>query len=219
MFTYASLTQAIKDYTEQSSPEATFESQIPNFIRLAEERILKTTQLEAFQESVEVFWESGDRASGKPCDWLSTYALSIREDDDQDTRVVLQRKDKTFLDTYWPDYASTGTPRYYSDHDVDDFVLAPTPGHDMMAMLHYLRRPESLTTTVGGDMTWLSVNAPQALLYAALVEAYGFLKGEQEMMQFYDSRFMESISRLKNHGEGLEPDDSDRRGFIRTQPT
>lgn len=215
MFTLATLTQAIKDYTEND--ESTFVSQIPTFIQLAEERVFKSVQLEEFQDTSYIEITSGTRCVDKPCDWLSTYTLTLRHDDTPDERVLLQNKDSGFLDDYWPDYVSTGTPRYYADHDNTRFVIAPTPDVAYTVILHYLRRPESLVDAP--TPTWLATNAPQALLYGTLVEAYGYMKGQLELLQFYDTRFTESLMRMKNHGEGLEPDDSLRRGFIRTQPT
>lgn len=217
MFTYETLIQTIQNYTEND--EATFVSQLPTFVRFAEERILKAAQLLEFQDTVEVFWEAGDRCADKPCDWLATYALTLRDDDDHSERWTLLNKDKNFLDTFWPDYTQTGTPRFYTDYGVDKFAVAPTPNEDCMASLHYLRRPDSLVDVQANTETWLSTNAPQALLYGALAEASVFMKGEGERTQDYERRFNESILRMKNHGEALEPDDALRRGMIHTERT
>lgn len=217
MFTYDTLSQAIQDYTE--NPETTFISQIPTFIKFSEERILKATQLLDFQDTVKLFWEDGDRCADKPCDWLATYTLTFSADDDYSERWELLSKDKSFLDEFWPDYAQKGTPRYYTDYGTTQFAVAPTPDRDCIASLHYLRRPDSLVDVLSGEQTWISTNAPQALLYGALVEASIFMKGEGERTQDYERRFSESILRLKNHGEALEPDDSLRRGMIHTERT
>ena len=47
--TYGQLKQAIEDYTEND--ETSFVNNIPLFIRLAEERILKNVQLNLFQKN------------------------------------------------------------------------------------------------------------------------------------------------------------------------
>lgn len=217
MFTNATLTQAIQDWTENS--EASFIAQIPMFIRLAEERILKATQLQVFQDTQKDTVLTGTRTVPKPCDWLATYSLGVSAILVSGSRITLQNKDKTFLDSYWPDYSLNATPKYYADHSVTLFALAPTPDVDYDVIISYLRRPQSLADTSGDVQTWISTNAPQTLLYASLVEAYTYLKGNQDMIQAYMQRFGESIVRLKNHGEALEPDDSYKKSIIRGQVT
>ncbi len=52
-----------------------------------------------------------------------------------------------------------------------------------------------------------------ALLYGSLVEAYTYMKGEQDMMQLYEQRFMQEIQRLKDLAEARENSDAYRRGL------
>jgi hypothetical protein len=73
------------------------------------------------------------------------------------------------------------------------------PDANYSVELTYLYKPTSLVTDTTG--TWLSTNAKNALLYGALVEAYTFLKGEQDLMALYENRFMQEIERLKNRAE------------------
>jgi hypothetical protein len=84
--------------------------------------------------------------------------------------------------------------------------------------LHYYYRPSSLTTDDSGT-TWISTNAPDALLYASLVEAYTFMKGENDLIQLYTSRYAESLARLKNYAEGRNYSDSYRDGQVRVPKT
>ena len=79
---------------------------------------------------------------------------------------------------------------------------------------HYFYRPASLTAGSGSGTTWLSINAELSLLYGALVEAYIFMKGEQDMMAYYDKRFTESLSGLKMLGEAKETTDEYRTGKV-----
>ena len=69
--------------------------------------------------------------------------------------------------------------------------------------------------TAGSDSgtTWLSENAPNALLYGSLYEAYAYMKGEPDMLQLYDSRFTEALSRIKDLAEARENTDAYRRGL------
>ena len=65
------------------------------------------------------------------------------------------------------------------------------------------------------EFTWISTNAPDALLYASLVEAYTFMKGESDLIQLYTARFTEAMSRLKVYGEAQENTDAYREGLVR----
>jgi len=69
------------------------------------------------------------------------------------------------------------------------------------------------TTTLVSPLTWLSENAPNALLYGALVEAYTYMKGEADMMQLYEQRFMQEMQRLKDLAEARENTDAYRKGL------
>ena len=97
---------------------------------------------------------------------------------------------------------------------VDTFIIAPTPDSSYAVELHYYYRPASLTTDDSGT-TWISTNAPDALLYACLVEAYTFMKGETDLIQLYSARYGEAITRLKNYGEGQESTDAFRTGLVK----
>ena len=105
-------------------------------------------------------------------------------------------------------------PKYYSSFDVSNFILAPTPNGSFVAELHYLYRPASLTAGSGSGTTWLSENAELSLLYASLIEAYIFMKGEQDVMAMYDKRYQESLVGLKLLGEAKETTQDYRVGRI-----
>jgi len=79
--------------------------------------------------------------------------------------------------------------------------------------LHYYYRPASITAGAGAGTSWLSENAPSALLYGSLVEAYTYMKGETDMMQLYEQRFAQEIQRLKDLAEARENSDAYRRGL------
>ena len=91
--------------------------------------------------------------------------------------------------------------------------MGPTPDQAYTVELHYYYRPASITAGASSGHTWLSTNAPNALLYGSLVEAYTYMKGEQDMMQLYEQRFMQEIQRLKDLAEARENSDAYRRGL------
>jgi hypothetical protein len=208
-FTYAQLKQAIQDYTEND--ETSFVNNLPLFIRLAEERILKGVQLNLFQKNQFGNMTSGNEYLAAPSDFLAPFSLSIDVSGDKE---FLLYKDLDFVQTYTPDATTTGQPKYYAQFDVDNFIIAPTPDANYTVDIHYLYRPASITVGAESGTTWLSENAELALLYACLIEAYIYMKGDANVMQMYNQRFMEAVSRLKNLGEAQETIDEYRSGPI-----
>ena len=176
-----------------------------------EERILKSVDLDFFRKNVEGGLTTGNKFLQKPSDYLATFSLSYVKNSEN---IFLLQKDVNFIQQYTPNPATTGSPIYYSSFDVDNFIVAPTPDADYVAELHYYYRPASLTTDNSGT-TWISTNAPDALLYACLIEAYSFMKGESDLLQLYTSRYGEAITRLKVYGEGQENTDAYREGLVK----
>ena len=196
-WTYATLTAAIQSYTENE--ETTFVANIDNFIKSAEERILKEARLEAFRKNSTATITADNKYLPKPTDWLYSYSMAIN--DGAGGHTFLLNKDVNFIQDYWPaGNSSSGTPKYYADYDVDNFIIAPTPDTADTAELHYFYRPASLTAGADSGTTWLSTNASLALLYASLVEAYTYMKGEQDLLRVYYSKYMEALMMLKDFG-------------------
>jgi len=209
-FTYGELKQAIQDYTEND--ETSFVNNIPLFIRQAEERILKQVQLSLFRKNATAFSDDGNPYLAVPSDFLAPYSLSYRGDDGD--RNFLEFKDVSFVQQYNPDTTTKGTPRYYSQFDVDYFLLGPTPDAIYTMELHYLYRPQSITELADSGTTWLSTNAEMALLYGSLIEAYIYMKGEADVLSMYEKRLQESIMGIKMLGEAKETTDQYRTGMV-----
>lgn len=209
-FTYAQLKQAIQDYTEND--ETSFVNNLPLFIRQAEERILKGVQLNLFRKNATASTTASNKYLACPTDFLAPYSLSLAGADGD--KYFIEFKDVSFIQTYTPDSTTTGTPRYYSQFDVDNFILGPTPDTTYTAELHYFYRPASLTAGAEDGTTWLSINAEMALLYGALIEAYIYMKGEQDVMAMYNQRFQEAVTGVKMLGEAKETTDQYRTGMV-----
>ena len=212
-FTLTTLKQSVQDWTEND--ETTFVNELDFFIKNAEERIFKTVDLDYFRKNVEGAATTGNKFLQKPDDYMATFSLSVIS---SGSNIFLLQKDVNFIQEYQPDPTVTGTPKYYAQFDVNNFILAPTPNADFAVELHYYYRPASLTTDNSGT-TWISTNAPDALLYGTLVEAYTFMKGEKDILDLYNGRFLESIARLKNYAEGRNYSDSYREGLVRQRQT
>ena len=207
-FTFDQLKQAIQDYSQNT--ESTFVGNLDEMIRSAEQRIFTTCDLEIFRRNQTGTITSGNQFLNVPTDYLASFSLSILN---SSSKEFLQQKDVNFIQEFNPNSSTTGVPRYYARFDTDNFILAPTPNANFTAELHYYYRPASLTAGSGSGTTWLSTNAPNAMLYGTLVEAYTFMKGEKDLMDLYNGRFIESLTRIKDLAEARENADSYRRGL------
>jgi hypothetical protein len=211
-FTLTTLKQSIQDWTQNS--ETTFVNELDFIIINAEERIFKSVDLDYFRKNVTGSMSSGNQFLQKPSDYLASFSLSFVNASSEN--VFLLQKDVNFIQEYSPNPSTTGTPKYYASYDVDNYIVGPTPDSNYTVELHYFYRPASITTDDSGT-TWISENASDALLYACLVEAYTFMKGEADMLQLYSQRYGEAISRLKVYGEGQENTDAYRDGLPRVK--
>ena len=210
-FTFTTLKTAIQDYTDNS--ESTFVSQLTRFILNAEERILKECQLDVFRRNSQGTTTASTKFLTKPTDFLAPFSLSVIS---SSSNEFLLYKQVSFLQDYTPNPTTDGIPKYYASWNDTSFLLAPTPNAALTAELHYFFRPTSISATADGT-SYLGTNAELALLYGALVEAYTFMKGEPDLLQLYNQRFVESIQWLKNLGEGEQTRDQYRYDRVRRE--
>ena len=214
-FTYAQLKTAIEDYCEVS--ESTFTANLPIFIQEAEERILKAVELPVFRKNVTGTAEGGNAYLSMPTDFLAPLSLAVI---DSNVYTYLLFKHVSFMRDYSPNPTVTGLPLYFSQFDDTTFFLAPTPNQPSVGVnytfeLHYKYRPDSLTAGADSGTTWLSVNAPNSILYGSLIEAVNFLKAPEELAN-YEQRFQESLLGLNKLGEGYGMRDEYRYDISRT---
>jgi len=198
-FTYSELKTTIQNYVDSS--ETTFVNTLNTIIEQGEERILKGVWLDNFKKNVTGTATSGTPYLGMPTDFLAPFSLSVI---DSDTYYFLNLKQVSFMRSYKPTTTGsvTGRPKYYAEFDSDSFIIAPTPDSNYTFELHYFYRPASLTAAGDSGSTWLSTNAPIALLYACLTEASIFLKMDPTETGLYNQRFEDALARLKNTAEG-----------------
>ena len=207
-FTYAQLKTAIQDYTDNA--ETTFVNHLNDFIKASEEKLLKSVDLDYFRKNVTSTLTSSDQFLTVPSDYLASFSLQITA---SGSESFLLQKDVNYLREYTPSATTTGLPKYYARFDENNFILAPTPNSAYTIELHYFYRPASLTAGADGGTTWLSTNAPYALLYGALIEAYTFMKGEADIIQNYTNLYMQYLERVKDLGEARENTDGYRVGL------
>ena len=207
-FTYSTLKSAIQAYADNT--ETTFVANLDNFIKAAEQRILNSIDLQYFRKNVSGTVTADNQYLAVPTDYLASFSLSVVNSSNKE---FLIEKDVNYIQSVNPNSTTTGVPKYYAYFDINNFILAPTPSANAVAELHYFYRPASLTAAGDSGTTWLSTNAPNAMLYGSLVEAYIYMKGEPDVMKSYTDRFMESLVRLKDYGEARENSDAYRRGL------
>jgi len=207
-FTLATLKTAIQDYADNS--ETSFVNNLPNFIKAAEEKIFKSNDLDIFRKNVTSAFTSSDAFLTVPADYLASFSLQITTSGSED---FLLQKDVNFIREYAPSSSTTGVPKYYARFDEDNFIVAPTPNSNYTLQLNYYFRPASLTAGADSGTTWISTNAPFALLYGSLVEASIFMKSESDTIQSYNGLYGQYLERLKDLGEARENTDGYRSGL------
>ena len=218
---YAALGAAIQAYTENT--EADFVANVPVFVTQAEQRIYNSMQFPSIRKNVTGLVSPSTPYLGCPSDFLAVYSMAVI--DGTGAYEYLLNKDVNFIRQAYPVPSDTGLPRYYAlfgpqsgNADELTFMLGPTPDSTYTVELHYFYYPQSITTAPDGQ-TWLGDNFDSVLLYGSLVEAYTYMKGEQDMMALYNQKFMEALALAKRLADGMERQDAYRSGQFRQKVT
>ena len=221
--TLAELKTLIQNYTQNT--ETTFVATLDDFIINAEDRLFDLIQFYYFRKNVTGNLTTGNTYLTAPSDFQLSFSLAVI--DGSGDYHYLDKKHTSFMREYNIDPTDAtlrGLPLYYADFDKElstgsdngsTLIVAPVPDSDYTVELHYLYKPVSLTSQTTG--TWISDNARNALLYGSLVEAYTFMKGEQDLMVNYENRFNQEVARLKNLAEARGRRDEYRYDSLRTQ--
>jgi len=192
--TYAELVTKIRDYCEVDANVFT-STIVDGFISDAEFRILREIDSDNNRQYAQADIIAGQRYVNTPL--ISDETLVIRSAQitnstggaDNSSRSFLEYRDTSFISEYNSD-GSQGLPKYYSYWDENTIVLAPTPDQNYNMQINYILKPTGLSSS--NTETYLSKEFPNGLLYACLVEAFGFLKGPMDMIQYYEKRYSES---------------------------
>ena len=193
--TYDELVQKIRDYTEVD--DNVFTATIINgFLSDAEFRILRDVDSDNNRQYAQADIVNGQRYVNTPL--VNDQTLVIRSAQitnstggaDNSSRSFLEYRDTNFISEYNPT-GTQGLPKYYSYWDENTIVLAPTPDQNYNMQINYILNPPGLSST--NTTTYLSTEFSNGLLYACLVEAYGFLKGPADMIQYYEGKYKEAV--------------------------
>jgi hypothetical protein len=233
--TYNELFETIKGYTENDFPNTqygdpsavstnfTSKEQIDTFIRQAEQRIYNSVQFPSIRKNVTGTTTNGNKYLSSPSDFLAVYSMAVI--DNSGNYEYLLNKDVNVIRAAFPNPADTGIPQYYAlfgpttTNDVVpvitnelSFILGPTPNASYDVELHYYYYPESIVTA---GSSWLGDNFDSVLLYASLLEAYTYMKGEADVIANYEKRYNEALMLAKRLGDGMERSDAYRSGQFR----
>ena len=206
-WTATTLRAALNSYLQSS--ETNFDAYRDTFITQAEDRIYKSIILPVNRKTTSLNLTNGEPTIDTPTDFLAPFELRINNAGDF-TPVLYA--DVSMIRELFPNPLMTGVPRVYSMYNATQLVMTPTPTSGLTAWLNYFYKPESITTA---GTSWLGTNAENCLLYACLVEGYTYLKGEADMIKFYDDKYQAAIMDLKKLGEGMEMGDAYRMNEVR----
>lgn len=203
---YSELVSAI-----QSTVENQFTTtDINRFIEQAEQRIYNMVQLPAIRKTTTGTVTLGNQQLTLPADWLAMFSLALVSG--TGAYGFLLDKDVNFIRESYPVPGDTGLPQYYAVKEENTIIFGPTPDAAYAYEMNYYYYPESIVTA---NTTWLGDNFDSALLYGALLEAYTYMKGEQDVLAQYQKRYDEAMMMLKTLGDGKNRRDAYRNGQIR----
>ncbi len=218
---YTELRQKIIDFAE--SEEQMFLDNIDNFIRTAEQNIYNVVQISYLRKNVTGFATTSVKYLAAPIDFLSVYSMAVI--DSQGNYEYLLNKDVNFITQAYPSVNDLGKPKYYAifgPRTTDtvlpeltneiSFILGPTPNEPYSIELHYFFYPESIVTE---GTTWLGDNYDTALFFGAMRQASLFQRMEPDVIANYEQKYTESMTLLKQLGDGKQRQDSYRSGQAR----
>jgi len=211
--TYDELVTNIRNYMETDS-NVLSNPVINTFILMTENKILREIDLEVFRQNSLGTLTAGDKFLTMPDDIL-THRYMLVKNVQTNVENFLDFRDVSFLKEYWEDSTIIGIPKYYAVWNQNTFLVAPTPNASLTVELGYIRKPAGLSAT--NQNTWLSINAPEVLLYGCLVQAYSYTKGPLDMLGYFTNSYQQAIAGLGIEQQGRRRRDEYRDGLIRTE--
>ena len=221
---FTDLRTNIRNYTEVSSTVLS-DSVIENIVLNAEYRIFRDVPMDAYRASTTGNLVTNQDFVNVPAGALVVRAVQVYTSTSVTTgaNVFLEKKDLTFLEEYVSANTSTGSPKYYAmkggatgntSSTSGAILLAPVPDSTYEYQIHYNRIPDKLEAT-DNETSFISLNFPNGLLYACLVEAYGYLKGPADMLQLYEQKYKQEVERFGGEQLGSRKRDDYADGTIR----
>ena len=221
-YTLDNLRTNIRDYTEVDSGVLS-DTVLDTVIKNAENRIYRESDSDDNRFYATSTLISGNRYVTIPSDLRIIRYVQLK--DASGNQTYLQKRDTSYMSEFYntPGTAS-GLPKYYGNWDANFWLVAPTPNSNFEITLAYVKQPVSITSTTlpttanpaSNVGTYVSNKYQDLLLYACLVEAYGYLKGPADMLQYYEASFRRAMQSYSIEQQGRRRRDEYQDGVIRT---
>ena len=212
-YTYSNLKTDIRNYTEVDSSVLS-DSILTTIVKNAENKIYRDVDSDDNRFYATSNLQTGNRYVTIPSDLrIIRYAQLTNASGDQ---VFLEKRDTSFMAEYYNTPGTqSGLPKYYANWDANYWVVAPTPDNSYSITLAYIKQPDTITTS-DSTTTYVSNKYQDLLLYASLVEAYGYLKGPVDMLQYYEGSYQRSLASYSIEQQGRRRRDEWQDGALRT---
>jgi hypothetical protein len=221
-YTLSNLETDIRNYTEVGTNVFTAAILKPIIIN-AENKIYREVDADTDRFYATSSCISGNRYVTIPADLRFIRSVQLKDSDGN--QFYLQQRDTSFMAEYYatPGTAAVDIPKYFANWDEEFWAVAPTPDKTYDITLAYNKQPFSITDTVqptgspsSTNGTYLSNKYQDLLLYASLVNAYGYLKGPQDMIQYYNQAYEKALMSYAIEQQGRRRRDEYQDGVIRT---
>ena len=214
-YTLANLQTDIRNYTEVDSSVLS-DSVLNTIIKNAENRIYREVDSDDNRFYATSNLQTGNRYVTIPSDLrFIRYAQLTDSDGNQ---VFLDKRDTSFMTEYYNTPGTqSGLPKYYGNWDANYWVVAPTPDSTYLITLAYTKQPASIVDSPGSTQgTYTSNKYQDLLLYACLINAYAYLKGPADMLQYYEQAYSKAAQTYSIEQQGRRRRDEYQDGVIRT---
>jgi len=221
-YTLTNLQDDIRNYTEVDSGVLS-DSVLNTIIKNAENRIYRDADSDDNRFYATSSLVTGNRYVTIPSDLRFIRYVQLKNSSGD--QIFLEKRDTSFMAEYYNTPATqSGIPKYYGNWDAEFWVVAPTPNSTYEITLAYTKQPISITSTTQPTTanpasnvgTYVSNKYQDLLLYGCLVEAYGYLKGPADMLQYYEASFRRALQSYAIEQQGRRRRDEYEDGAIRT---
>jgi len=221
---YSDLRTNIRNYTEVSSTVLT-DAVIENFVLNAEYRIFRDVPSDAYRSSTTGNLVTNQDFVNVPAGALVIRGVQVYTSTSVTTgaNTWLIKKDLTFLEEYVSANTDSGFPKCYAmkggatgntSSTSGSILVAPVPDSTYEYQIHFNKIPDKLEAS-SNETNFISLNFPNGLLYACLVEAFGYLKGPMDMLQYYEKKYQDEIQKFGGEQIGQRRRDDYTDGTIR----
>jgi len=212
-YTFANLKTDIRNFTEVDS-DVLSDSVLTTIVKNAENRIYRDADSDDNRFYATSNLQAGNRYVTIPSDLRVIRYAQLT--DSSGNQVFLEKRDTSFMAEYYNTPGTqSGLPKYYGNWDANYWVVAPTPDSTYLITLAYVKQPDTITAS-DATTTYVSNKYQDLLLYGSLVEAYGYLKGPGDMLQYYEGSYQRALQTYAVEQQGRRRRDEWQDGALRT---